>query len=168
MTPVIEELSSKLFCYRCFQGNHEQIKMLYQKKNGCFSEFSKKNPKITIFRNFSEKLSSDWLFVLQWMQSPLLDTLAMCPCVVTPWHVFADVMIVLFCKHTSYGNWLLVLRLCMNSLSLDLVIILHLQISKNRLFRKSKLAKFRKLHASEKYPFYSTYKTWILSVCLSQ
>jgi len=57
----------------------------------------KKTPKITIFRNFSEKLSSDWLFVFQWMQSPLLDTLAMYPCVVTPWHIFADVMIVLFC-----------------------------------------------------------------------
>ena len=73
--------------------------------SGYFSEFSNKNPKITIFRNFSKKLSIDWLFVLQWMQSPLLDTLVMCPCVVTHWHV----LIVLFCKHTSCGNWLLIL-----------------------------------------------------------
>ena len=92
----------------------------------------------------------------------LRDTQAMCPCVVTPWHVFADVMIVLFCKHTSCGHWVLVLRICtlaflLNLVLLELVMILHLQIPKIRLFRKSKLAKFRKLHSSEKYPFYSTH-----------
>ena len=34
-------------------------------------------------------------------------------------------------------------------------LVQHLQIPKIKLFRKSKLGKFRKLHASEKYPFYS-------------
>ena len=43
----------------------------------------------------------------------------------------------------------------LNLLLIELVIILHLQIPKIILFRKPKLAKFRKLHASEKYPFYS-------------
>ena len=115
-----------------------------------------KNPKITIFRNFPEKLCSDWLFVLQWKQSPIVwHTSHVCPCVVTPWHVFADVMIVLFCKHTICGHWVLVLRIrslafLLNLVLLELVVILHFQIPKIRLFRKSKLAIFRKLHASEK------------------
>ena len=41
------------------------------------------------------------------------------------------------------------LAFLLNSLLLESVIILHLQIPKIILFRKSKLAKFRKLHASE-------------------
>ena len=58
--------------------------------------------------------ASDWLFVLQWMQSPTAwHTSHARPCVVTPWHVFGDVMIVLFCKHISCGHWVLVLRICM-------------------------------------------------------
>ena len=35
--------------------------------------------------------------------------------------------------------------------------ILHLRIWKNLHFRKPKLVKFRKLHAFEKYPFYSNF-----------
>ena len=129
---------------------------------GIFRIFEK-NQKITIFQNFPKKLSSDWLFVLQWMQSPTAwHTSHARPCVVTPWHVFGDIMIVLFCKHISCGHWVLVLRICTFNLSAEFSSItirighnLHLQIPKIRLFWKSKLAEFRKLHASEKYPFYS-------------
>jgi len=82
----------------------------------------------------------------------LRDTQAMYPYVVTPLHVFSDVIIVPFCNHTSCGNWMQVLRtsvlaFLVNLLSLELVRILHLRIPKIRLFRKPKLAKFRKLHA---------------------
>ena len=50
----------------------------------------------------------------------------------------------------------------LNLVLLELVIILHLQSPKIRLFRKCKLAKFRKLHASEKYQFYSIYNDALL------
>ena len=70
-------------------------------------------------------------------------------------------MIVLFCKHTSYWVWVLVLRTCalaflLNLLLLELVRILHIDEFRKFGNSETQIAKFQKLHPSEKYPFYSS------------
>ena len=70
--------------------------------------------------------------------------------VVAAWHVFIDVMIVLFCKHTSCGN-LGASTENLNFLLLEMVRTLDLQIPKIRLF-ENQISQILKIESFRKIP----------------